>query len=541
MNRPANDHAKEQVLYLGQASDPRTFNPILVTDNTSQEIVGNMFESLIDLNEETVLPGPRLAQSWDISADQKTITFHLRHDVQWFDGQPLTAKDVLFTMKVIYDPKVPNSYRPSLLVDGKPIVSEAPDDYTVVMHVPKPFAPLLYSIGVPVIPEHVLGGPYAAGQFNHTWGIDTPPDKLVGDSAYRLVRYVPAQVEQFTRNPSFWMKDEHGGQLPRLHGRMMLIVPDINAMYLRFLDGETDIYSPRPKDVFDLQSKAQSLDISVNKAGVENGTLFFVFNRNPRHYVKNGVTDPKLNWFTDLNFLRAVAHAVDKKTIISLCYHGLGEPAIGDISPANKVFFDPNLKDYDYDLKLAAQMLEAAGYHLVNGERFDPKGNRIEFNLTTNAENGERQQMCAILQQDLEKLGMKVDYRPLEFTTLVDKLDTTFDWDCVMIGFTGTPDPNGGSNVYRSSGNLHMWNPSEPKPATPWEAEIDRLLDQGDSEMDPQKRVPYYWRIQEILHDQLPMIEVVRQVGYSAWKNSIENYQPTVWGAYKSEWIQFKQ
>ena len=138
---------------------------------------------------------------------------------------------------------------------------------------------------------------------------------------------------------------------------------------------------------------------------------------------------------------------------------------------------------------MAADMLEAAGYHLVKpGVRTDPKGNRLEFDLTTNTGSPERDQMCTIFKQDLESLGIKVNYRPLEFTTLVDKLDSSFDWDCVLIGFTGGVEPNDGANFYRSSGNLHIWNPNQPTPATPWEAEIDTLLDQGASEMDLNKR-----------------------------------------------------
>ncbi|HZC46710.1 MAG TPA: hypothetical protein VE243_09545, partial [Candidatus Acidoferrum sp.] len=154
--------------------------------------------------------------------------------------------------------------------------------------------------------------------------------------------------------------------------------------------------------------------------------------------------------------------------------------------------------------------------------------------------NPDRNEICTIFKQDLESLGIKVNYRPLEFTTLVDKLDSSFDWDCILIGFGGVIEPNGGSNLYRSSGNLHLWNPNQPKPATAWEAEIDKLLDQGASEMDPTKRAPYYWKIQEILHDQLPMIQTVRRKQYWAWRSSLENFQPKVWGLYKPEWIQFK-
>ena len=373
------------------------------------------------------------------SRRQKSITFHLRHDVKWFDGQPFTAHDVLFTLDVIYDPKVPNSIRPAITIDHQRIAAEAPDDYTVVMHLPKPFAPLLYSIGIPVIPAHVLEPVWKAGNYNHTWGIDTPPTNF-RRRRVQMARYAQSQVVNYDRNDNYWMKDEHGGQLPRLHGQNVTIVQDQNAEYLRYLSGQIDVYGPRPEEVFPLQNKVKNkeLDIAVQQIGIDTGSLFFTFNRNPRHFVKDGVTNPKLNWFTDLKFLQAMAHMIDKKSMIDLVFHGLAVSAVADISPENKIFANPNLKDYDYDPKLAADLLEAAGYHLVNpGIRTDPKGNRLEFDLTTNSGNPERNEMCTIFKQDLESLGIKVNYRPLEFTTLVDKLDSSFDWDCMLMGFGG--------------------------------------------------------------------------------------------------------
>ncbi|MGC2491487.1 MAG: ABC transporter substrate-binding protein [Candidatus Binatus sp.] len=542
VNRPGNEHEKDQILYTVVGSDPRTFNPILITDASSGQLTSDLFESLLRLNPVTTLPEAGLAEKWDVAPDSKSITFHLRHDVKWFDGQPMTAHDVLFTLDVIYDPKVPNSIRPAITIDHQRIAAEAPDDYTVVMHLPKPFAPLLYSIGIPVMPAHILEPIWKAGNYNHTWGIDTSPDQLIGNGPYHMTHYTQGQVVQYERNENYWMKDEHGGQLPRLHGQTVTIVPDQNAEYLRYLSGQIDTYSPRAEEVYPLEQKVKNheLDITVQKIGVDTGSLFFSFNRNARHFTKDGVTNPKLNWFTDLKFLQAMAHMVDKKSMIDLVFHGLGEPAVADISPENKIFHNPNLKDYDYDPKLAADLLESAGYHLVNGVRTDPKGNRLEFDLTTNTGNPERNEMCTIYKQDLEHLGIKVNYRPLEFTTLVDKLDSSFDWDCILMGFTGGVEPNDGANFYRSSGNLHIWNPNQPTPATPWEAEIDTLLDQGASEMDPNKRAPYYWKIQQILHDQLPIIETVRGQRYASWKNSLKNYQPKVWGLYKPEWMEFK-
>ncbi|HVC44789.1 MAG TPA: ABC transporter substrate-binding protein [Candidatus Binataceae bacterium] len=541
VNRPPNDHAATQTLYDSMSSDPGTFNPLLVTDSASNAAIGDLFESLVRINPQTLLPEPGLAASWDLGDGGKTITFHLRHGVVWSDGVPFTSRDVIFTMRTIYNPKVPNSTVSSMLIDGQPIAVAAPDDYTVVMRLPRPFAPLFYSVGFPIIPAHILEPDVASGAFIHTWGIDTPPDKLVSDGAYLMTRYVPAQQLAYRRNPAYWMRDESGGELPRLRGQVRLIVPDQNAQYLRFMAGITDVYSPRPEEVNGLRENAARLHITVKDVGIDTGSLFFVFNRNPRHYVAGSVTNPKYKWFTDPNFMRALAHSIDKQGIINLCFRGLAVPAISDTSPENRIFYNPNLTPYDYDLNLAARILDEAGYRMLRpGVRGDPGGHPLIFNLTTNTGVPVRDQMCAIFKQDLATLGIQVNYRPLEFISLVKALESSFDWDCVLIGFGGTIEPNDASNFLRSSGNLHVWNPSQPKPATPWEAEIDSLMDQGTTVMDERQRAPFYWRIQRILHDELPIIETVRQVEYIAYRNTIVGYNPTVWGLYKPEWMEFR-
>lgn len=542
VNRPRNDHAITQSLYEGMSSDPGTFNPIIVTDASSGTAIGDLFEGLVKINPKTTLPEPDLAESWQIADGGRTITFHLRHNVSWSDGVRFSARDVLFTMRVIYNPRVPNSMISSLTVDGKPLTVAAPDDYTLVMRLPRPFAPLLYAIGVPIIPEHVLAKALGAGQFNRTWGIDTPPAELICLGPYRMERYVPGQLLTFKRNPTYWMRDERGGQLPRLRRQVQMIVTDRNAMYLRFMSGLLDVYRPRAEEVWELQQKQAELHIKLQATGIDTGSRFFAFNRNPRHYIHHGIVDPRYKWFSDINFMRALAHALDKRGIINLCYRGLAVPAVADISPADKIFHNPNLKDYEYDLKLAARILDEAGYRLLRpGVRGDPEGHPIVFELTTPTGNPTSDQICAIYKQDLASLGITVNYRPLEFIALVKKLDSSFDWDCILIGFTGTIEPNNAANFLRSSGNLHIWNPGESHPATPWEAEIDFLLDEGTRVMDPRLRAPYYWRIQEILHEQLPIIETVREIGYVAYRDSLENFEETTWGLYKPEWIQFRQ
>src|SRR6202041_2685836 len=133
-------------------------------------------------------------------------------------------------------------------------------------------------------------------------------------------------------------------------------VSDLNAAYLKFLAGQLDVYTPRPEEVVSLKERAKELTITVSSNGGDTGELFFSFNRNPNHYIVKGRRDPKLDWFTDHNFLRAIAHAIDKQGMIDLCFQGLAVPAYGMVSPANTLFYDPHLTDYEYDLKKSAAL-----------------------------------------------------------------------------------------------------------------------------------------------------------------------------------------
>ena len=523
-------------------SDPKTFNPILVTDDTSRQALAPIFEGLVRIDPKTTRPQPALATSWMSSDEGRVWTFELRRDVVWHDGHPFTAKDVVFTFAAIFDDAVPNSARYSLTVAGKPIRVEADGPHRVRFHMTEAFAPFLYAMDVWLLPAHLLGESLETGAFTRQWGIDTPPEKIIGTGPYRMSRYVPSQVMEFQRNPHYWEQGPKGQQLPAIPGRATLIVPEQNTIALRFLAGQTHYYEPRPEEIPNLEDRAGELAIQVRDIGIDTGNQFVVFNRNPGYWLRQGVDgkpNPKLSWFSDREFLRALAHAVDKPGMVNTVYYGFGVPSVANISPSNHIFHNPELQDYRYDPALSRRILEQAGYRDRDGDgiREDPEGNPLIFGLTTNAGNTLRERLCSILLQDWQSLGIEIHYRPQTFQSLVERLNVTHEWDVVMIGFTGSLDPNNGANFLRSSGNLHIWNPAQKEPATPWEAEIDQLLDQGAAELDLEKRKLFYWRIQTIIHRELPFIGLVRQRKAFAWSKDLENFHPMVWGLWKPNQI----
>ncbi|MCK9525445.1 MAG: ABC transporter substrate-binding protein, partial [Limnochordia bacterium] len=148
----------------GGASGPKTYNPHRAVETSSTDVTDRIFEGLVTLHRDTGLVMPKLAREYEISEDGTEIIFHLRRGVQWHDGVEFTADDVIFTFDIVYDVNVGSNSRGGLLIDGQPMEYEKIDDYTVKFTLPRPHAPIMFSIGTPIVPEHLLGDAFRAGR-----------------------------------------------------------------------------------------------------------------------------------------------------------------------------------------------------------------------------------------------------------------------------------------------------------------------------------------------------------------------------------------
>jgi peptide/nickel transport system substrate-binding protein len=234
----------------------------------------------------------------------------------------------------------------------------------------------------------------------------------------------------------------------------------------------------------------------------------------------------KRRWFSDVHFRQAIAHAIDRQTIIDAVFNGLGYPQYGPETKAMGYFYNPDIKTYDYNLDTARSLLRQMGLTDRDGAMQDAEGHKVEFTLLTNAENNLRTAIAEIVRKDLERLGMKVNLRAIEFNALVTKLDKTFDWEAVLLGLTGGPEPHWGANVWKSSGRIHMWYPYQPAPATKWEARIDEIFGQGFQELDRAKRKELYDEWQRIVAEQQPYIYTAVAERLLALRNKFGNVFP---------------
>ena len=539
-------------LTLATVSEPLTFNLAISTDASSSGVLGYLFEGLTETSWLTDQVEPSLAESWEGSDDGLTWTFRLRRDVTWHDGEPFTAHDVEFTFnRIIYNHDIPASSRPAFHFrfldeesgrwEEEPMTVRALDDYTVECVLPAPFAPFLRSMGTAIYPKHVLEQHVDDGTFVSTWDIDADPAEIIGTGPFTIGGYEPGERVVMRRNPDYWLKDEAGASLPYLDEVVHVIVPDLETELAKFLSGEADAHGVLGEEFADLELLQEEGNFTIHKRGPAFGTTFLGFNMNPG-VDSDGepyLAPEKLEWFRNKEFRQAVAHVIDKDTIIEDVQHGLGYPQWSSISPAAGDFHNPNVRRYEYDIDKANEILDGIGWTDTDGDgiREDSEGNAIEFSLVTNSGNSVRERVGAIVHQDMRKIGVKVDYQLVDFGVLVSQLTESYDWEAMIISLTGGPEPHSGIIVWHSGERLHLWHPNQPEPATEWEAEIDRLYIEGSRELDHEKRVGYYHRAQEIAAENVPVIYTTLSERLSAIRNVFGNATPTLYGLWDTRYL----
>lgn len=519
---------------------PKTFNPFNCKDNISALMSGIMYDGLLSSDPMTGQPTPKLAKSFSISPDGTTYTIKLRHGIKWSDGKPITADDVVFTWNdIIFAGLGDTSTRDSIVIDNKLPTVRKIDNYTVEFITPKPFAPFVRMLSTPIAPKHIFMPAVKKGNtyFDSFLSTNTKPKDFVVSGAFKLKEYVPAQRVVFERNPNYYEINTKQQKLPYLDKLVYLIVGDLNNEVLKFEAKELDVISLQGSKVARYKSLEPHSDFKLYNLGPDTGTMYLSMNLNNRKDNKGKyyVNTDKQTWFQDLNFRTAVDYAIDRKNMVLNIANGIGAPLFTPES-LNSIYLNKKLKPYDKNLDKSKELLKKSGFYLdKKGKLFDKHGHRVEFDLYTNAGNTEREAIGVMVKQDLEDLGMKVNFKPIEFNSLVNKLVSTYDWDMVIMGLTGSPlEPNGGKNVWLSDGRLHMFNQRNPQEGKakilPWEKELDYLYTQGALATKFEDRKKYYDKYQEIVYKEKPMIYIYSPIRIVALRNKFKNIYPSSLG-----------
>ena len=530
--------------YASAISEPKGWNSVTSHESSTSQYTSIMMRGLIDIDPNTAAIVPELARSWDLAEDGLEIIFHLRHGLKWSDGEPFTADDVLFTFNdLYYNEDVDTDTRDILrLPDDTFPQFEKIDDYTIRVSLSVPFRPILNALGSSIMPKHVLADSVhklnpdvPVGQFNSTWTLDIDPSKIVGMGPFIVESYFPTQGVTLRRNPYYYHVDPNGVQLPYLDRYVILTVENQDVSLLKFRNGELDAFGPRALDLPILAEEADTKDFTVlvSPDVPVFGTSWIGINQD--YGLAEGTNENLRTLFRDLRFRKAIAHAIDKETIIRNVFNDLAVPQwspVSYLSPfyAGRDYYggpvtEENAVVYEFDPSRVVSLLDEIGIidRDEDGWRDFEDGTTVKIEFNTNP-NTTREGICLIVTDDLREAGLNVTFQPLEFNKLVDRL-TGSTIQMVLLGLSGSGEPNGGANIYRSTGGLHFWHYSADS-GDIYDIEIllDELMSEGVATFDNDLAFEAYKKFQiAYAESDLGLIFTVNPTFVYAYYNRIGN------------------
>ncbi|HOY69259.1 MAG TPA: peptide-binding protein [Methylotenera sp.] len=450
-------------------------------ESAASAIASNIFNSLLKYDKKLDLTG-ELAQSWEVSPDKKTITFHLKPNLKWADGKALTSEDVLFTWQKVTDDNTRTPYG----ADYKLVIkAETPDANTFRVTYEAPYAPALDSwAGLHILPKHLL-----KDQDINTTAFKRNP---VGSHYYKLESWKNNQHLTLTRNANATQ-----GQA-RINKLITRIIPDKASQFLELSADNIDMMGLNPIQYSRVlpARKELSKNMGLYKE-LGNGYTYMGFNL-------------KRKPFDDVRVRQAINYAINKQEIIDGVLLGLGEPIASPYKPGTR-WSNPALKPYSYDPEKARQLLKEAGFSDSNADGILEKdGKPFSFEILTN-QNKEREMSAVLIQRRLKEVGIEVNIRALEWASFLGRFIEPREFDAVILGWGLGLEPD----------QYGMWHSSQQAPKqfnfiSYNNPKVDTLLEAGRLELNPDKRQMIYHQLAEILLEDSPIIYLYAGYGLTA-------------------------
>ncbi len=510
------------------SGDPKSFNFLIAErDAETSGILNVLNDYLVDYNSVQKKWVPRLA-GFEVRTDEKSKTMDviltLRDDIFWSfyeNSKPrvkVTSDDVVFWYdEIMCDEEMGSSAYNSQFMemdDGsvKRISIEKIDERRFAFHFPKIVADPLLSINMSFGPAFQYkkakdeGGAAAVKNLN---SVAVDPKTLPSMGAYFITEYTPGQRVVYTRNDDFWEKDANGLNIHYPEKRIATIIGDNNTRFLLFKQGKLETFSPSPEQLEDIVNNAKNNGddgYTVFNAGGSMSAPFWTFNQNPKNS-----DEPSYKWFIKKEFRQAMSCLLNRERIISQTYRGLAEPKYGFFPKANAFYNEEIILPYRFSHAHAQKLLAEVGFEKrSDGFLYDENGVKVEFDLSIVSSQPVMSDIAQIISDECKKEGITVNVRQTDFQRIVEQLTSTYDWQTLIIGLGGSNIfPTQGSNVWVSSGNLHMWNPLQKTPATDWEKRIDYLYNTAKCIPDIEKARPLWEEYQRIFLEQCPIVYLV--------------------------------
>jgi peptide/nickel transport system substrate-binding protein len=476
-------------LILSMDAEPAHLNPILDSgDANSAYLSSFVFETVLVVDPETLEMIPHIAKSWEISDDNLTYTFHLRDDVTFSDGVPLTAHDIKFTHDLIDNPENDTASIRNYLQDIETI--EVIDDYTIRYTMSKVYFRHLIVLGLnQVFPKHI----YEKGELN------THPNNRnpIGSGPYVFEKWDTGQRIVLSRNENYW------GDKQPLEKRIWKIITNDNSAFLALSGGDTDTYRVKP-DKWVREAATPEFEEKFNKFTPDSPIPGYFSRYN---YIGWNSRKPQ---FADKRVRNALCMLFDRDLIIETVWEGLATKISGPLFHRAPEY-NQDVKPLGFDPEGAIKLLEEAGW--VDNDRDgirEKDGVKLEFELGFATGVQEYERLGTVYQEELKRAGINMLLAPLEFATFIERLNNR-NFDACMLAWL-TPiaqDP------------YQLWHSTQAEKGSNYPglkiAEVDEILETAREELDRDARIKKYHRLHEILHEEQPYLFLYARPGLWAF------------------------
>ena len=488
------------------AVDLSSTNPVLASSSAESDVLGLTGFGLFsfDRHLEPFATAETVA-TWQTSVDGMLDKLVLRDDLVWSDGEPITAHDVAFSYRLIMDERVPVPAVRSGTDQLRGV--HAYDDRTLVYFHKEPLATNVWNINFPVIPRHVYGDsweqdPSLKDSPRHV-ALEAKP---VCGGPYEIVKRIRGQeIVLAARESWHTVGGRQARDKPFFAEVRFRILEDPNTALLALKKGEIDELALTPEQ-WTTQTVGEDFYAKNTKATAPEWVSF--------HFGWN----TKSPFFSDRRVRRAMGHAFDHERMLGTICHGLYTPATGIFHPSAWMATKKPLEPYRQDLDRAEALLDEAGWidrdnDGIRDREIDGASVPFEFTILCN-QTPIAQEICTLLQQSLERIGVRVNVKPTEFTVL-QQLLLEKKFDAAFGGWGAGADPDTSANIWASGEGRNFGSYSNP--------EVDRLFVEGRTEVDRAKRAEKYARIQELLWEDQPST-------WLYWRNSFHGFSKDLRG-----------
>ncbi len=470
--------------------EPINLIPAISSDSASHAIAAYVYNGLVEYDKNLQLKGD-LAESWEISSDNLSITFYLRKGVKWHDGEEFNADDVRFTYEFMISDDTPTSYDADFRKVEK---FEVIDNYTVKVTYPEPYAPALNSWGMWVMPQHLLEGVQVS---------KSPLQRMpIGTGAYMLEKWDTGKTLTLKAFDGYF---EGRANLEKI---ILRIIPDQATQFLELLNGSIDIMALTP-----VQANKQSANERYKSQYTTYSYLADSYN-----YIGYNL---KKAPFNDKRVRQALTYATPKDEIITGLLFGEGKPATGPYKPGT-YWYNENVKQYTYDIEKARALLLEAGFtDKDNDSMLEYNGKPFTIEIMTNQGNAVRAQTAEIIQKSWSQLGIKVEIRIIEWAAFINEYINKQNFSVIVMGWNIVVDPDA-YDVWHSSrcggsGLNFICFENE---------EVDALLEAGQKTYNREERKVIYDKFQEVLAEEQPYTFLYVPNANMAISSRFKNIEP---------------